>query len=442
MAILFLLVGSSCRKRGIASLHLLVPDGNKWQVSMSVGGHTQSVEFDETDSTLILFPDVQAEYVSLQMGRRRSLLYMEQGKTLYARMGVEQGTMKFFFDGDLAEVNSYLEQAGKVYLDQTDYELNLSDYGKRLSQLLQAQQETLEKGGFDVAFTALEKKRLRYKSQIWYSSYHIENRDTVQREAEMADFCKGLRQQIVESEADIVIPEYIEMIGSSIRKLVKCQQNYSTPEEEIRLLTQYVDRNIESNRIAERLLTAWIFPYMAQNNLPDRRMIDETMEKHLVDSVYISEYDSLCERWDRLLPGKPMQDFCFENLKGEKVELSDLRGKYVYVDIWATWCIPCCVELPHMKQLEEKFIGRNIQFVSISVDKDKEAWKRKVEHDQLKGIQLYAGQDGSRHLMDFLNSTAIPRFILVDPAGNIVQSDMSRPSNPETAKYIGALQGL
>lgn len=208
----------------------------------------------------------------------------------------------------------------------------------------------------------------------------------------------------------------------------------------MRLLVQYVDRYIENNRIAEHLLTAWVFPYMVQSNWTDRTMIDKIMEKRLVDSVYILEYNSLCNRWDRLLPGKPMPDFCFENREGEKVSLKDLRGKYVFIDIWATWCIPCCEELLHMKQLEEKFAGRNIHFVSISIDRDEKAWKRKVEQDQLKGIQLYAGQ--GRSLMDFLNSTAIPRFILIDPEGNIIQADMSRPSNLETAKYIGALEEL
>lgn len=440
VGIFFLLAGSSCQKGGGASLQLVIPNGNNWQVSVNGSGHAQKVVFDEADSAMVVFPGVQREYVNLQMGRRRYPLYVERGKELCVRIGVEQGTLKLFFDGDLAKINSYLEQTGRIYLNRTDFGLNLQDYRKRLAQLLQEQEQVLEEYGFDRAFTALEKKRLRYKNQMWYTLYPIERRDCTRREEEMTDFCKGLRQQIVEREADIVIPEYIEMISLSIRQLVKYQQTYTTSEEEMRLLVQYVDRYIENNRIAERLLTAWVFPYMAQNNWTDRTMVDKIMEKRLVDSVYILEYDSLCNRWDRLLPGKPMLNFCFEDREGKKVSLTDLWGKYVYIDMWATWCIPCWEELPYMKQLEEKFVGRNIHFVSISVDRDKKAWERKVVQDQLKGIQLYAGRDQS--LMDFLNSTAIPRFILVDPAGYIIQADMSRPSNPETTKYIDALEEL
>ena len=69
------------------------------------------------------------------------------------------------------------------------------------------------------------------------------------------------------------------------------------------------------------------------------------------------------------LIGKPSPAFeDYENYKGGTTSLADLKGKYVYVDVWATWCGPCIAEIPSLKKLEKQYHGKNIQFVSLSVD--------------------------------------------------------------------------
>ena len=76
--------------------------------------------------------------------------------------------------------------------------------------------------------------------------------------------------------------------------------------------------------------------------------------------------------------GKPSPKFeGYENFKGGTTSLDDLKGKYVYVDVWATWCGPCKREIPFLKEVEKAYHGKNIEFVSISIDKakDHEAWK-------------------------------------------------------------------
>src|SRR5690606_134699 len=91
--------------------------------------------------------------------------------------------------------------------------------------------------------------------------------------------------------------------------------------------------------------------------------------------------------------------FAFESIEGNTVSLADLKGKYLYIDIWATWCRPCLQQLPAMKELEEKYRDKNIEFVSISVDKDadKPKWKNMVDSREMKGIQLFAGKRTSFH---------------------------------------------
>jgi thiol-disulfide isomerase/thioredoxin len=139
--------------------------------------------------------------------------------------------------------------------------------------------------------------------------------------------------------------------------------------------------------------------------------------------------------------GKPSPSFDYENHKGGKTKLEDLRGKYVYIDMWATWCGPCIREIPSMKQVEEKYHGKNIEFVSISIDaaKDHEKWKKFVTDRQMGGVQLYADKDWSSAFAQAYGVNSIPRFILIDPKGNVVDADAPRPSDPALVAKLDSL---
>jgi thiol-disulfide isomerase/thioredoxin len=133
--------------------------------------------------------------------------------------------------------------------------------------------------------------------------------------------------------------------------------------------------------------------------------------------------------------------FEYENHKGGKTKLEDLKGKYVYIDVWATWCGPCRAEIPSLKKVEEKYHGKNIEFVSISVDvdKDHDKWKAFVSEKQLGGIQLFADKNWNSDFMKSYGINSIPRFILIDPSGKVVKSDAPRPSSPELVKQLDSL---
>lgn len=139
--------------------------------------------------------------------------------------------------------------------------------------------------------------------------------------------------------------------------------------------------------------------------------------------------------------GKPSPTFTYENHKGGMSSLSDFKGKYVYIDVWATWCGPCLAEIPHLKKVEADYHDKNIVFVSISIDakKDHEKWKNMVDQKQLGGVQLFADNDWNSKFVTDYGIQGIPRFILIDPNGNVVESDASRPSNPDLRKKLDAL---
>lgn len=141
------------------------------------------------------------------------------------------------------------------------------------------------------------------------------------------------------------------------------------------------------------------------------------------------------------MKGQASATFDYENAKGGTTKLESLKGKYVYVDVWATWCGPCRKEIPSLKQVEEKYHGKNIEFVSISVDqaKDHDKWKKMVTDQSLGGTQLFADKDWSSAFVQAYGINSIPRFILIGPDGKVVDADAKRPSDPGLQAQLDTL---
>jgi len=139
--------------------------------------------------------------------------------------------------------------------------------------------------------------------------------------------------------------------------------------------------------------------------------------------------------------GTASPTFSYENHKGGKTSLADFKGKYVYIDNWATWCGPCRGEIPYLQTVEDKYKGKNIEFVSISVDvkKDHDKWKKFVDDKKLGGTQLIADNDWNSDFMRAYNINSIPRFILIGPDGKIIDADAKRPSDPALAVQLDEL---
>nr|WP_321223156.1 TlpA disulfide reductase family protein [uncultured Psychroserpens sp.] len=152
--------------------------------------------------------------------------------------------------------------------------------------------------------------------------------------------------------------------------------------------------------------------------------------------------NSLTETFEKnknLIKGKPSPQFVnYENHKGGELSLTDLKGKYVYVDVWATWCGPCIREIPSLKEVEKQFHNENIEFVSTSIDqaKDHDKWVSMVKDKDLGGVQLMADKDWSSKFVKDYAIQGIPRFILIDPNGNIVSADAPRPSDPKLVELL------
>ena len=149
------------------------------------------------------------------------------------------------------------------------------------------------------------------------------------------------------------------------------------------------------------------------------------------------------QRWLTLSPGRPAPPISGTTPEGELLSLSDLKGKVVYIDVWATWCGPCLKEFPHSRKLQKQFAGNDqAVFLYVSIDRaeDQEKWKNMIADQELKGVHVRESAESRESpLMKAYEISGIPRYILIDQAGNIVDAEAERPSSGKVEAEINKL---
>lgn len=128
--------------------------------------------------------------------------------------------------------------------------------------------------------------------------------------------------------------------------------------------------------------------------------------------------------------GNPAPPFTLKDEQGKSVSLKDFSGKLVYLDFWGVGCGPCRYEIAnYVPKLHEKYIGKDIVFISICVDVDEKTWKKTLTEIKLDGINLFADGWTNNPVCKDYNINGIPHYLLLDREGKIINANMARPSD-------------
>ena len=127
----------------------------------------------------------------------------------------------------------------------------------------------------------------------------------------------------------------------------------------------------------------------------------------------------------RFAIGADIRDFTADTLEGEAVNLADVRAdsRLVLLEFWASWCGPCRVEIPHMKDAYDRYREKGFEIVSFTIDEDREAWVEASDEEDLPWINLGMGPEAEAPTA--YNVTGVPKNYLVDSGtGDIVAKDL------------------
>ena len=157
------------------------------------------------------------------------------------------------------------------------------------------------------------------------------------------------------------------------------------------------------------------------------------------NSTYKELVTKAFERNRALQKGMPAPDFNLYAKGGQINSLATFKGKKVYIDFWATWCLPCIAAMKNSAPLVEKLNGRNdVIMVYINVDDDKKAWETYLEKNKPEGIHLYANKEQSEKLHADYNFRGIPHYSLIGKDGKIINANAAQAS--QTDKVLKELE--
>ncbi|MGJ8665861.1 MAG: TlpA family protein disulfide reductase [Patiriisocius sp.] len=386
-------------------------------------------------------------FYNIVLGRDRMPIYLEQGKSLTIKMDAKSPDAPVF-EGPVAAENVFAREkslrAGttnpmELYADEENVYLESMAANKKTEDSL-----LTASGIKNETFLKVLNDEEIYTTAFthnMYPQYHayITKNDDFKASSSFASLNNGVN--VSDTTAYRNSMAYQQMVDNKIQNdaYEAFMEDESEDKDMTMIYLEHIDSLYPNGFAKEKMVTQYL-----QYGLSPNESLEEVYAAYKKINPSEKNLAEVTKRYNELkvlTKGNASPTFKYENHKGGETALADLKGKYTYIDVWATWCGPCIGEIPSLKQVEKDNHDKNIEFVSISIDRkaDYEKWRKMVTEKELGGIQLMADNDWKSAFVTDYAITGIPRFILVDPDGNIVSADAPRPSDPQLRKMLDKL---
>lgn len=269
-----------------------------------------------------------------------------------------------------------------------------------------------------------------YKERIAFQNYSLEVNE--------GSLTKNQAITLIRKENPAIYPErYLnEFIDQYVQKYIFKSFVSKDPRADYqKILSDTAFTVIQKNRLLGRLTRQIIAVSSNTDAIGHFEKFKNDIQDPLLTERIFNQYKNKLS-----IKNTDYELLSFNNLQPVRYENLVKKNKYTYIDFWASWCAPCIAEMPSSKKLIARYSGKDIGFIYISIDGDKDKWEKLVHKLDL-GPQrnfLIADNKTSR-LLDFFSIKQIPRYILVNYEGKIIHSDAARPSDPELSKILDLL---
>ena len=407
-----------------------------------------TVELDSVGHAEFVIDDEDAVYARMCHYPRVDQMmnvYLERGDRASVSFSGKDFKGTFAFEGEMEPAVKYLNTVVLTALPDEDYALPFDEYVKKLEKKEAEAVKLLEASGVSKAgnFEEIEKGRIRYSYATQLLMYPLGHRLMAQDMDYQPDqkYYDVLDTHVVADDLLADLDQFREFIAEAAHVLDADNRDETAAYPRAVAQMRFIADRFEAGKTRDVLLHRLANAYVTRFGIEDIQDMENIYRTYVQDPVLVAKYDAAREKWNLASDGKPSPDFKGVDVNGKEYTLADFRGKYVYIDVWATWCGSCRQEIPYLKKLDEDYKDAQIVFLSLSVDQDKAKWEKMVKEQSMSGVQLHIGQNSS--FQQAYKIEGIPHFILLDREGRIIDKKMSRPSMDEvTRERIENLEGI
>ncbi len=125
-----------------------------------------------------------------------------------------------------------------------------------------------------------------------------------------------------------------------------------------------------------------------------------------------------------------------------KQVLKELKGSVIYLDFWASWCSPCIKEMPHSKDVQRHFKGKNIAFLYLSTDVEQEKWLKGLKRININGHHYRIDPESKVLFKNLFKIPGIPYYVILDKNGNIAEPKAKWPRDERVLEDIARTLGV
>ncbi len=400
------------------------------------------IKLDSVGGGIIRLPIKSPSFIDIYIsGQIPNTIYLEPGSIV--NVNIEKEVLSF--SGDHSAINSFLDESKKYYTEFQDSINAYDDANLKLEQfkgLCDKYESRLYTLYQKWCYLNLPEKELDYLLKTNLQVFlHIKKEDfisnslaTPENDYTKLEYDLGLKiNSLLDDSIYIKAPssQFLWYLTKYYRRL---QNNSLTSldssklrigNSEMYMINILHCKNELSEEVKKYLFCYYLLMEIGINSpLP----IYDTLIAWIKNNNYeFSEYELYLENvkktFAHLKPGKPAPALTGISPVGRVYSINDFKGKIIIIDIWATWCSPCIAQLPHTLQLQETYRNNSdLIFIFLSHDND-EAWKKYLKgHPEFKGFHLRRREIEDRPLGVAWKISGIPRYIIIDKKGNIIDA--------------------